>query len=177
VDFQEKDARDIVQQFALRLLPAVSDIPAGHVMSTILNPSPVPYWKLAYKGACQDIFFMTTLDKIPEFVNTVFASANELRYPVSDIGIYIQPQHQGTSCHCEFNLPYNSGSKIEVDRIRELLETCSEALIKQGAYFSRPYGIWADMVYDRDARNKEMMRTIKGIFDPNNVLNPGKLCF
>jgi len=177
VDFQEKDTRDIVQQFGLELLPAVSGIGGGQVMSTILNPSPVPYWKLTYKDACQDIFFMTTLDKTPEFVNTVFAAANALRYSVSDIGIYLQPQHQGTACHCEFNLPYNSGNKIEIDRVRELLETCSEALIKQGAYFSRPYGIWADMVYNRDARNKEMIRTIKGIFDPNNILNPGKLCF
>jgi len=177
VDFQEKDTRDIVQQFGLELLPAVSGIGGGQVMSTILNPSPVPYWKLTYKGACQDIFFMSTLDKTPEFVNTVFAAANALRYPVSDIGIYLQPQHQGTACHCEFNLPYNSGNKIEIDRVRELLETCSEALIKQGAYFSRPYGIWADMVYNRDANNKEMIRTIKGIFDPNNILNPGKLCF
>jgi hypothetical protein len=120
---------------------------------------------------------MTTLDKVPEFVNTVFGAANALRYPVADIGIYVQPQHQGTSCHCEFNLPYNSKNKIETDRVRELLETCSEALIKQGAYFSRPYGIWADMVYNRDARNKEMIKTVKGIFDPNNILNPGKLCF
>jgi hypothetical protein len=177
VDFQEKDTRDIVQQLGLKLLPAVSGIRAGQIMSTILNPSPVPYWKLTYKGGCQDIFFMTTLDKTPEFVDTVFDAANALRYPVSDIGIYLQPQHQGTSCHCEFNLPYNSGNKIETDRVRQLLEKCSEALIKQGAYFSRPYGIWADMVYNRDARNKEMIKTIKGIFDPNNILNPGKLCF
>ncbi len=177
VDFQEKDAGDIVQQLGLKLLPAVSGIGGAQIMSTILNPSPVPYWKLTYKGACQDILFMTTLDKVPEFVNTVFAAANALRYPVSDIGIYLQPQHQGTACHCEFNLPYNPGNKIETDRVRELLETGSEALIKQGAYFSRPYGIWADMVYNRDARNTEMTRTIKGIFDPNNVLNPGKLCF
>jgi len=177
VDFQEKDTRDIVQQYGLELLPAVSGIGGGQLMSTILNSSPVTYWKLIYKGACQDIFFMSTLDKIPEFVDTVFASANALRYPVSDIGIYLQPQHQGTACHCEFNLPYNFRNKAEIDRVRELLETCSEALIKQGAYFSRPYGIWADMVYNRDARNKEMIRTIKGIFDPNNILNPGKLCF
>jgi hypothetical protein len=177
VDFQEKDTRDIAEQFGLKLLPEVVGIRGGHMISTILNPSLVPHWKLTYKSACQDIFFMTTLDKVSEFFSTAFAVANALQYPVSDIGIYLQPQHQGTSCHCEFNLPYNSGNKIETDRVRDLLETGSEALIKQGAYFSRPYGIWADMVYNRDARNKEMIRTIKGIFDPNNVLNPGKLCF
>ena len=177
VDYQEKDARDIVQQSGLELLPAVAGIAGGQVMSTIFNPSPEPYWKLTCKGACQDVFFMTTLDKTPEFVDTVLATANTLSYPVSDIGIYLQPQHQGTSCHCEFNLPYNSEDKTEADRVRELLETCSEALIRQGAYFSRPYGIWADMVYNRDAHNREMIRTIKGIFDPNNILNPGKLCF
>ena len=177
VDFQEKDTRDIVQQSGLELLPAVSGITGGQVLSAILSLSNVTCWKLTYKGACQDIFFMTTLDKVPEFINTVFTAANTLRYPVSDIGIYLQPQHQGTSCHCEFNLPYDPGDKIETECVRELLETSSEALIRRGAYFSRPYGIWADMVYNRDARNREMIRTIKGIFDPGNILNPGKLCF
>jgi FAD/FMN-containing dehydrogenase len=177
VDFQEKDTRDIVQQLGLELLPAVSGITGEQIMSALLNPSPEPYWKLTYKGACQDIFFMSTLDKVPGFVDTVLAAANALGYPASDIGLYLQPQHQGTSCHCEFNLPYDSGDKIETDCVKELLETGSEALIRQGAYFSRPYGIWADMVYNRDARNREMIRTIKGIFDPNNILNPGKLCY
>jgi hypothetical protein len=177
VDFQEKDTRDIVQQLGLELLPAASGITGEQIMSIILSPSQVTYWKLTYKGACQDIFFMSTLDRIQEFVSTVFATSDALQYPVSDIGIYLQPQHQGTSCHCEFNLPYDPGNRIENDRVRELLGTCSEALIRQGAYFSRPYGIWADMVYNRDARNKEVIRTIKGIFDPNSILNPGKLCF
>ncbi len=177
VEFQEKDASDIVQQSGLELLREVPGMTGEQIMTALLNPSPEPYWKLTYKGACQDIFFMTTLDKTPGFVGTVFAAADSLQYEVSDIGIYLQPQHQGTSCHCEFNLPYDSGNKTETDRVRELLERASEALIRQGAYFSRPYGICADMVYDRDARNREMIRTIKKIFDPNNVLNPGKLCF
>jgi hypothetical protein len=177
VDYQEKDAGDMVQQLGLKLLPAVSGVTGGQIMSALLNPPQETCWKLTCKGACQDIFFMTTLDRVPEFVDTVFAAANVLRYPVSDIGIYLQPQHQGTSCHCEFNLPYDPGNGIEADRVRELLETSSEALIRQGAYFSRPYGVWADMVYNRDARNREVIRTIKGIFDPGNIMNPGKLCF
>ena len=28
-------------------------------------------------------------------------------YPVADLGVYIQPTVQGTSCHCEFNLFYD----------------------------------------------------------------------
>ena len=177
VDYQEKDTRDVVQQSGLELLPAVSGITGDQVMSALLNPSPETYWKLIYRGACQDIFFMTTLDKTPGFADTVFATADALQYEVSNIGIYLQPQHQGTSCHCEFNLPYDPGNKLETERVSELLETCSEALMRQGAYFSRPYGMWADMVYNRDAANKQMIKTIKGIFDPNNILNPGKLCF
>ena len=177
VEYQEKDAGDIVQQLGLKFLPAVSGITGGQIMSAVLSPSLTTSWKLTYRGACQDIFFMTTLDRVPEFINTVFAAANALRYPVSDIGIYLQPQHQGTACHCEFSLPYYSGNGTETERVRELLETSSEALIRQGAYFSRPYGLWADMVYNRDARNREVIRTIKDIFDPGNVMNPGKLCF
>ena len=53
----------------------------------------------------------------------------------------------------------------------------SEELIRQGAFFSRPYGIWADMVYSRDAQTTIVLKKVKEYFDPNNVLNPGKLCF
>jgi FAD/FMN-containing dehydrogenase len=74
-------------------------------------------------------------------------------------------------------LPFNQKKQVEVVKVKELFTQGSEVLIKQDAYFSRPYGIWADMVYNRDASNTTMLRTIKGIFDPNHVLNPGKLCF
>jgi FAD/FMN-containing dehydrogenase len=33
------------------------------------------------------------------------------------------------------------------------------------------------MVYSRDATATRVLRTVKGILDPKNVLNPGKLCF
>jgi FAD/FMN-containing dehydrogenase len=177
VDFQEKDIRDIAQQFGLKLVSAVPGAGGRQVMEAILNPSREPYWKLGYKGACQDIFFLTTLDRAPGFVDTIRSVAHTLRYPISDIGIYIQPQHQGTVCHCEFSLPFNQKKQAEVVKVKELFTQGSEVLIKQDAYFSRPYGIWADMVYNRDASNTSMLRTIKGIFDPNHVLNPGKLCF
>jgi FAD/FMN-containing dehydrogenase len=74
-------------------------------------------------------------------------------------------------------LPFDLSDESEVSRIQGLFTRASEELSKQGAFFSRPYGIWADMAYSRDAEHTSLSRKLKGLFDPNNVLNPGKLCF
>jgi FAD/FMN-containing dehydrogenase len=50
-------------------------------------------------------------------------------------------------------------------------------MLRRGAYYSRPYGIWSQLAFNRDAQTTIVLRKIKGIFDPNNILNPGKLCF
>lgn len=177
VEFQEKDITGIARQFGLRLLSALPGATNGEVLAAVFRPSPEPYWKLRYQGGCQDIFFLTTLNKTPELVKAMRSVAEALGYPASDIGVYLQPEHMGVSCHCEFNLPYSPSNTEDITRVQELFIKASEALMKQGAFFSRPYGIWADMVYRRDTQTAIILKKIKGIFDPNNVMNPGKLCF
>jgi FAD/FMN-containing dehydrogenase len=177
VAYQEKDVSEMAQKDGLQLLPAVSGASGDEVLQAILNPSPEPYWKLRYKGGCQDIFFLTTLEKTPEFVKTMYSVAESYGYPTSEIGIYIQPVHQGASCHCEFDIAFDRSNPREVNRIKELYTKASEELLQKGAYYSRPYGIWADMAFNRDAQTTAVLKKVKGIFDPNNVMNPGKLCF
>lgn len=177
VEWQEKDIADIAQQSGLKLVSAIPETTDGEMLNAILNPSKKPYWKLAYKGGCQDIFFLTTLDRTPEFLRTMYSVAEATGYPIPEIGVYLQPLQQGVSCHCEFSLPYNPGDEREVTQVRELFTKASEELLEQGAFFSRPYGIWADAVFNRDMQNAIVLKKVKGIFDPNNVLNPGKLCF
>jgi len=177
VDFQEKDISDIAQKFGLSLVPAIPGARKGQMQEAILNPSKEPYWKLGHKGGCQDIFFITTLDKTPEFVKVMYSLAEQYKYPISDIGVYIQPVHQGASCHCEFSLPYDPNNSAEVVKMKELFTKASEELLRQGAFYSRPYGIWANMAYNRDAQATIVLKKIKEIFDPNYVMNPGKLCF
>jgi FAD/FMN-containing dehydrogenase len=177
VEFQEKDISDIAQQYGFPLLPEIPGARNSEVQQAIINPSPEPYWKLDYKGGCQDIFFLTTLDRTPEFVKAMYTVAESCRYPVTEIGVYIQPVHQGASCHLEFHLSYDDNSPLETARMLEFFTKASEELLKQGAYFSRPYDIWAKMAYHRDATTTAVLKKLKGIFDPNNVMNPGKLCF
>jgi FAD/FMN-containing dehydrogenase len=177
VAYQEKDIGGIAQQFGLKLLPAVPGAGSGEVLRAILNPSPEPYWKNGARNAYQEIFFLTTLNRTPDFIATMNAVAEAEGYPVADIGVYIQPLHQGVNCHCEFILPYDRENPREAARMQTLFTRASEALLKEGAFFSRPYGPWASLAYNRDARTTAVLKKLKGIFDPAGVMNPGKLCF
>jgi FAD/FMN-containing dehydrogenase len=77
----------------------------------------------------------------------------------------------------EFSLPFAKDARRAAEQASTLFSAASRQLIAGGAYFSRPYGEWADPVYNRDAAGRDALRTVKKIVDPNNVLNPSKLCF
>lgn len=150
----------------------------GTILELLSNPwNKEPYWKLRHKSSCHDIFFLTTLSKTPGFIEAMQGIVANYRYPWNDIGGYIQPVVQGRGCHCEFNLFCDESDPGEVAEVQKLFRDASETLMKNGAFFSRPYGIWADMVYSRYTEGTAALRKLKGIFDPNNILNPGKLCF
>jgi hypothetical protein len=103
--------------------------------------------------------------------------AENAGYPASDMGVYIQPIVQGTSYHCEFNLFYDPENPRELNRTRELSTSAVKNLMAQGAFFSRPYGESTGMIFNRDAATVGVLSKFKKIFDPNNVMNPGKVCF
>jgi len=175
--YQEKDMMKVAREFGLEPVASIPGASAWEVLRAVSRPSEEPYWKLRHKGGCHDIFFITTLDKTPEFIKAVYDMAEEEGYPTANIGIYIQPTNQGHNCHCEFNLTYDPASAKERAMVENFFHSASETLMNMGGFFSRPYGSWADMAYNRDAMTKDTLVKIKKIFDPNNVLNPGKLCF
>lgn len=177
VEARKADVRDIAQQCALELAPAVPGCRGRELLETLLQPSGDPYWKLRPKGGSQELFFLTTLEHTPGYVSTVHSAANQHQVPASDVGVYLQPVHQGVGCHCEFILPFRREIPAEVTRTAALFRDASHRVFRQGAYFSRPYGIWADMVYNADAATTRATQKVKEIFDPRRVMNPGKLCF
>jgi FAD/FMN-containing dehydrogenase len=177
LEAQQRDIGDIAQQSGLQMLPAVPGCQGDDLLVRVLRPSSEPYWKLRSRGGAQELFFLTTLDKTPGHVGTMFSLAIEHRFPTSELGAYLQPVHQGAGCHCEFILPFDRSSQAEILRAQGLFRAASRILWRQEAFFSRPYGIWADMVYNADSMTTQVTRKIKAIFDPNNVMNPGKLCF
>ncbi len=140
-------------------------------------PEDVKYWKNRLRGACQDIFFITRPAKTPELVAIMDSVAAKNGYPISDIGKYIQPIEHNRACQVEFSLFYNQEDEQEKEMVARLNREASVALMNAGAFFSRPYGDIAPIVYDRAANYTMALKRVKNVFDPKNILNPGNLCF
>jgi FAD/FMN-containing dehydrogenase len=172
-----KDITDITRRLGVEAVKAVGKVSAVELLKMVKQPSGEPYWKLRYKGACEDVFFLTINDKIEGQVGAMYGLADKAGYSTADMGVYVQPVVQGTGVHCEFNLFYDPENPDERKRVKELSTSAVKDLMARGAFFSRPYGENAGMIINRDAASVAVLNKIKKMFDPNNVMNTGKLCF
>ena len=59
----------------------------------------------------------------------------------------------------------------------EIYREAAVAMMNEGAFFTRPYGDLAPIIYNRAAGYTMTLKRLKAIFDPNNIMNPGNLCF
>ena len=172
-----QDIAAITQRLGVEAVKAAGGVSANEILKAVQHSSVEPYWKLRPKGACQDVFYLTLWDQLEGQIGAMNELAEKAGYAASDMGVYIQPIVQGTSCHCEFNLFYDSANRREFNRVQELSASAIKNLIAKGAFFSRPYGETAGVILNRDAATVAVLDKFKKIFDPNNVMNPGKLCF
>ena len=177
VKVHEEDARGIAQRAQVEAARSAGRISAFEFLKAAQAPSAEPYWKLRASGACQDIAFITNLQNVEVLLDVMYDAASQAGYPVPYMGTYIQPLVQGANYHVEFNLFYDSNNRREVRLVRNLTNDVIDPLIANGAFFSRPYGETARYILNKDVATVEMLKRVKTIFDPDNVMNPGKLCF
>ncbi|MCX6071988.1 MAG: FAD-binding oxidoreductase [Chloroflexi bacterium] len=150
------------------------------LLPMLRNPWPeqATYWKQRYKGGCQSLFFITKPARATEFIGKVEETAARHGYPISDIGAYLQPIEHNRACQLEFDFFYDPSSPSEVERVKGLHGEAAKVLLREGALFTRPYGEeLTRLVYERTADYTMALRRVKKTFDPNNIMNPGNLCF
>jgi hypothetical protein len=173
VEYQEEEIRAIARERGLELEASLAGKEGKEVKGLLESPSEGS-WRLRY-GNFQEIPFLTTMDRTPFFVDLMLRMAEKHEYPPEELGVYVQPLVQGVCCHVGFDLFY--GASEGRRKVEELFLRASEALLEAGAFFSRPYGPLAKLVYGRDVETARVLRKVKEIFDPRGILNPGKLCF
>jgi hypothetical protein len=155
----------------------------GKLLNILRNPWPAdkPHWKNTAvglgRGACKTLSFHTRPLKAKCFVSLVEEIAAKHHYPIRDIGVYIQPIEHNRACRPEFSFFYDPQNAEEKAAIRRLYKEAALALINEGAVFTRPYGELSPIVYERATGYATHLRRLKKVFDPNNIMNPGNLCF
>jgi len=133
--------------------------------------------KFRFKGSVHDLTFKSPLMKIGALEDLLLSHCYQEGYSPQDVGGYCLPLERGRAIHLEFDLHCNMRDRGETEKVKQIWHRASEVLMNNGAYFDRPYGPWAEMVYSRAANYTQKLRDVKREIDPNNILNPGKLCF
>lgn len=178
VKVQEKCLMDVAQRLGLEPTPSLPGGTGKEKLMLELLSKPwdkEPYWKLRPKGSCSEISFLAPPSRAASFIEIISDIASKYGYSARDIGGYIQPVLQGNAYHMEFDVPYNPLDEAEVDFARRLFLDASTAVMKNGGFFSRPYGPLAEIVYNGYAEGVEILKKVKDIFDPKHILNPGVL--
>jgi FAD/FMN-containing dehydrogenase len=159
-------------------LPGVPGI-GRKLLSLLRKPWPAEktYWKNIWKGGSQSLFFIARPNATPVYVDMMEKIAPQYGYPLNDIGMYIQPIEHNRACHMEFTFFYDPANAAEKARISDLYRNAATSLLNQGAFFSRPYGELAAMMYERASSYTMALKRLKKVFDPKNIMNPGNLCF
>jgi FAD/FMN-containing dehydrogenase len=175
--YEEEALRKIAADCSVEVLtsiPGTKDLEAFFAKEVIRPWSVLK--KFNYKGSVHDISFKAPLKKIPTFIGIIESMAKKHDYPLEEIGGYILPIERGRASHVEFDFHCAADAKEKAAIKKVWLET-SQALMNEGAFFDRPYGAWAEMVYSRAGNYTEKLKELKKALDPNNIMNPGKLCF
>jgi len=177
-EYRSADVQDIASANDISLESKIGEIKREDVQRILNVTSPEPHWKTRRHGACREIYFTTTLDEIPMLYKLFMAEAEKSGVDRDRIGAYVQPIVQGVNTYCCFDIYYNPVDAVEVENTEKLFTNGSEKLMDSGAFFSRPPDALRQSVYSRVSPEVlSAMKQVKKIFDPNNVLSPGNLCF
>jgi len=174
LEYQYEELKNMAGGNGLKLADSAGEIEAPALLKAARSPCGPRDWRHVVKGHCLSVFFLSLLNNSEKYIAVVRESARAFNIPDGQIGIYVQPVIQNHACHIEFMVPYNPGDAHEVENMSNYEADVTERLIKARAFFSRPYGKAAEMVFKNNPANTELIRVIKSLFDPGNILNPGK---
>jgi hypothetical protein len=178
IEYEEEILEAIGSKFSLEIFTEIPGAPGkGKVFEKVLRkpwPENIPYWKLRPNSGSQTTSFHTTLERIPEFHSSI---SNKFGRLGEEMGCYMQPIERARVCYCEYGLSYDPLDSEERENVRQFHNDLNVFLCEKGAFFTRPYGIQSEIIYSRNAQYSMVLKELKGIFDPNNIMNPRKLCF
>ncbi|MBC8442532.1 MAG: FAD-binding protein [Deltaproteobacteria bacterium] len=169
----EKDAENIKKlcffHGALDVLVAKDQTQAQKLWDARKTLSQVLY-KIANNKINEDI--VVPIDKIPDMVKVIQEIQRTSGLKVVSFG------HAGDgNIHC--NIMYNKTDKNESERAEKAVDELFNATLSLGGTITGEHGVGMTKLkylpLEIGATQIELMKGIKKVFDPQNILNPGKI--
>ncbi len=173
LDSVEKDA-GIIDTFcrnqgALEVMVARDEAETVTLWQARKSLSPVLY-KIAPHKINEDI--VVPISKIPEMVEAIQKIQQESGLTVVSFG------HAGDgNIHC--NIMYNKLDSLQAKKARKAVNELFDVTLQLGGTITGEHGVGiTKMAYlpkEIGVRELDLMKGIKQVFDPGNILNPGKI--
>lgn len=110
--------------------------------------------------------------RIPELLSFIESLSNKYQLPIPCFG------HAGDG-NIHVNILFDASDPVEKSKSREIVDQLIEKVLELKGTISGEHGIGITKAgyIDREISQSvlELMRRIKMVFDPNNILNPGKI--
>jgi len=173
IDSVEKDAKNIknfcFSYNALDVLVAKDQIEAQKLWDARKALSPILY-KIASNKINEDV--VVPIDKIPDLVQVTQQLEKTSGLKVVSFG------HAGDgNIHC--NIMYNKTDENELKRAEKAVDELFDATLNLGGTITGEHGVGMTKINylprEIGATQIELMKGIKRVFDPQNILNPGKI--
>ncbi len=172
--YHKQDIERIAQKVNLLLESHIGILSAAELLDKATHTCGKTDWRDTLSGGCLSIFFQSTLNRMPALLDVFLEAASGFGIKGPEVGVYIQPMVQNHACHMELMIPFEPNDAERMERLYQLERQATARLMESGAFFSRPYDSAAELVWAQNPGNTRLVRLIKGVFDPNQVLQRGK---
>lgn len=173
VAFEVSDLNDLTKAGGLTPVNELGGFAASGVIAAHAD-LPEGDYRNGPSGDHRAVVFLTQADRTPGFVKIARDLAIKHGVNPGDLATYIQPRLQGRNCSIEIVLPTDAGKASKADAY---VAEMAQATCDTGGFYSRPYGDWTDMAYEKNPELVPYLRHCKSMFDPDGILHPGRLGF
>ena len=173
-----KDITALTQRLGLEPAKSVGGLSARDILKAVQRPSPGALLEAALQGGLRGRVLpghQSTSSRVSSGSWTVWRPKPATRSPTG--GSTSSRRCRARAATASSTSSTTPATRARRSGCRNLAASATKTLMDNGAFFSRPYGESAGMIMNRDAATVGVLKKLKQIFDPNEVMNPGKLCF
>ena len=127
------------------------------------------------KKKLYDLPIYLTLNKFPDIYSVIQNELSQFNGNKIELGVSIIPVERNRTAYVEFDLYTELNTEKEIIEFKKLFNNLGELAVKAGAIIDIPYGPLKQVIYSKVGNYVALIQQVKDIFDPNNIMNPGKI--